>query len=102
MIEDVDRFIVGPLGYGYDVGGLCIFPDPSERFDSVLVDLRRMDESVVTGPDRLEDDSEICEVEDPAEGERRFAGIGGTGGRVVGNSEVIAATVPTEELRLLL
>jgi hypothetical protein len=76
-------------------------PELSDRFDKLLVDLRRIEESVVTGPERLDDAYDTFEVDDPADGDRRFDGIGGTGGRG-DEASAAAATAPTDELRLLL
>jgi hypothetical protein len=50
----------------------------------------------VVGPDLFEDDAEVVEAVDVALGERRFAGIGGTGGR---SSCACLLNLPMDALR---
>jgi hypothetical protein len=67
-----------------------------ERFDRLLLERRSIEDRADTGPDLRDDETELAEDEEAAEGERRFGGRGGIGGWCVGSDEM---RVPTEELR---
>jgi hypothetical protein len=64
--------------------------------DNPLAVLRMIDEMEV-GPDRFEDETDVLDAVEVALGERRFAGIGGTGG--VSSTSLIFLR-PREALRL--
>lgn len=64
--------------------------------DNPLAVLRIIDE-IEVGPDRLEDEIEVSDAVDVALGERRFAGIGGTGGVT---SRSLTFLRPRDALRL--
>ena len=96
------------LNFGvYAEGGVRL--DPSLRFDNELVDRLNIDDNAAAGPDRFEeeadvpdicDKTEMSEVPDAAEVERRLAGRGGTGGWCV--LALVGDLLPTDELRLRL
>lgn len=49
----------------------------SDRRERLEVDRRRIEDKAEAGPERLEDDTEVVDLADAAEGDRILAGIGG-------------------------
>ena len=64
--------------------------------DSPLAVLRMIDE-IEVGPDRFEDETDVLDAVEVALGDRKLAGIGGTGGV---SSTSLIFRLPSEALRL--
>jgi hypothetical protein len=84
------------VAYGNDDGGAGSF-SLFDFLDNPLAVLLMIAEIEDDGPERFEDDTDVLDAVDVALGERKLAGIGGTGGL---SSISLTFRRPREALRL--